>query len=40
MQYPEIKGLILDATFDDVVDLAVAKLPQRLDLLLMIEILN
>jgi len=27
MQYPEIKGLILDATFDDVVDLAVAKLP-------------
>lgn len=28
MQYPEIKGLILDATFDDVVELAVAKLPQ------------
>ena len=27
MQYPEIKGLVLDATFDDVVDLAVAKLP-------------
>ena len=27
MQYPDIKGLILDATFDDVVDLAVAKLP-------------
>lgn len=29
MQYADIKGLILDATFDDVVDLATAKLPSR-----------
>ncbi|RWS28627.1 abhydrolase domain-containing protein 16A-like protein [Leptotrombidium deliense] len=27
MQYPEVKGLILDASFDDVVPLAVSKMP-------------
>jgi pimeloyl-ACP methyl ester carboxylesterase len=29
MNYPEIRGVILDATFDDVVELAVAKMPSN-----------
>lgn len=29
-QYPEIKGLILDATFDDVLQLASPRMPQSL----------
>ncbi len=30
MQYPDIKGLVLDASFDDILPLAESKMPQTL----------